>query len=123
MRAGVADIGKPINRLPKAISLIDTISDIAYLGNTEGETAMGIKEARLRLRRARGISRPRYIAPGDTRSPMLRLLQDCWSEVRGTVEVEYAQQFPTFFKARRLGYVDDRSRLTESGRQFAAGDV
>lgn len=35
------------------------------------------------------IHRPRYVALGDKRSPMLRLLQECWNEQRGTVEVSF----------------------------------
>lgn len=72
------------------------------------------------MKRRRTISRPRHIAMNDKRCPMRRLLEDCWNEKRGTVEVSYEQQFRTFFKAQRLGYIDDRSALTDKGREFIA---
>jgi hypothetical protein len=61
--------------------------------------------------------RPRNVAIGDKRSPMLRLLQDC--NVRGRIEPNYEQQFRTLFKAQRLGYVDGNCMLTDSGKDFA----
>lgn len=71
-------------------------------------------------RRRRGIFRPRRLALGDTRPPMLRLLQDC--NVRGTIEVGYHEQWRTLFKAVRLGYVDARHRLTEKGERFCSAE-
>lgn len=65
--------------------------------------------------RRRSIRRPRNVAFDDTRSAMLRLLQDCNNPVSGIVEVSYAQQWPTLLKAQRLGYVDERLRLTDKG--------
>ena len=67
----------------------------------------------------RGIFRPRNVAMGDERSPLLRLLQD-GRTTDGHIEVCYAAQWPTFFKAQRLGYVDDRGDLTESGKAWIA---
>lgn len=72
------------------------------------------------MKHRRAITRPRYIAVNDKRCPLRRLLEDCWSEARGTVEVSYEQQFRTFFKAQRLGYIDERSALTDKGREFLA---
>ncbi len=57
-----------------------------------------------------------YVEIGDTRSPMLRLLAGAHAD--GYVEVNYDAQWRTLFKARRLGLLDDRSRLTEKGRAF-----
>jgi hypothetical protein len=67
---------------------------------------------------SRGIKRPRYIAPSDTRSPMLRLLQDGIHGPDGLVEVNYAEQWRTVFKAQRLGLVDSDCRITDAGRQW-----
>lgn len=47
---------------------------------------------------------------------MFRLLKD--GEKRDRVEVEYHQQWATFFKAVRLGYITDQGQYTESGRAF-----
>lgn len=70
-------------------------------------------------RMRRSLGRPRnLVAVDDTRSPMLRLLQDC--NVQGMIQVDYAQQWRTLFKAQRLGYVDDRQHLTERGAAFVA---
>ncbi len=77
-------------------------------------------------RRRRGLKRPRYIVPGDTRSPMLRLLADCQVLVdpvtgRPNIEVSYERQFQTLWKAERLGYVEQGGSgyvLTEAGVEF-----
>lgn len=63
--------------------------------------------------------RPRNVAPGDTRSPMLRLLAGARN---GYVEVQYAAQWPTILKAERLGLVDDGfpARLTDAGHAWLA---
>jgi hypothetical protein len=66
------------------------------------------------------ITRPRYIALADKRSPMLRLLQDCECGSTGQIEVAYEQQFRTLFKAERLGLVDKNHHLTEKGRNYIA---
>lgn len=71
-------------------------------------------------KRHRGIFRPRNVAIDDTRSPMLRLLQDCNNAQSGRVEVAYAQQWPTFFKAQRLGYIDRNQHMTETGAALIA---
>jgi hypothetical protein len=71
-------------------------------------------------KRHRGVWRPRNVAVDDTRSPMLRLLQDSNNAVSGMVEVSYAQQWPTFFKAQRLGYIDQVGKVTEKGAEFVA---
>lgn len=63
------------------------------------------------------MKRPRTVDPNDTRSPMLRLLQDGQSG-SGYVWVSYAAQWPTLFKAMRFGYLTDDSRLTDKGRKF-----
>jgi hypothetical protein len=76
----------------------------------------GIALARTRRRRFGGISRPRYIVPGDTRDAMRRLLEDC--NCNGRIEPNYEQQFRTLFKAERLGYLDDQHRLTDKGIAF-----
>jgi|HubBroStandDraft_5_1064220.scaffolds.fasta_scaffold299824_2 hypothetical protein len=68
------------------------------------------------VRRRRGLFRPRNVALSDKRSPMLRLLQD--ANVNGAIEPNYPAQFPTLFKAQRLGYVDDRQRITDKGFAF-----
>jgi len=68
----------------------------------------------------RSIMRPRYVTIGDKRSPMVRLLTDCNNRASGAIEVSYEAQFRTLWKAQRLGYVDDRQRLTDAGRVFLA---
>lgn len=68
-------------------------------------------------RRLKWPFRPRHVALDDNRSPMLRLLQDCVGP-QGDVQPDYEQQFRTMFKARRLGYLDDRFRLTDLGRNY-----
>ena len=68
---------------------------------------------------ARGYSR-REIAADDKRDPMTRLLIDCNNPVSGQIEVNYAAQWKTVAKASRLGYIDDRQRLTDKGRAFVA---
>jgi hypothetical protein len=68
----------------------------------------------------------RYITPGDTRSPMLRLLQDCQTPARAPggnphIEVAYERQFQTLWKAERLGYVKAANggyKLTDAGIAF-----
>lgn len=67
-------------------------------------------------RNRRGIFRPSYVARDDFRSPMLRLLQD--NIIGGIAQPDYAQQWPTICKAVRLGYLDDRNRLTADGADF-----
>lgn len=68
--------------------------------------------------------RRRRIAWGDTRTPMLRLLQGCQLRADGTgrvmVAVEYDQQWRTLWKAQRLGYLDADQYLTTKGREFLA---
>jgi hypothetical protein len=49
---------------------------------------------------------------------MRRLLED--GQSNGYVWVNYAAQWPTLFKAQRLGLLDDRSYLTPKGRAFLA---
>lgn len=67
--------------------------------------------------------RPRNVAPGDTRSPMLRLLSGAFRD--GTVEVWYDAQWRTVFKAKRLGFLDDNypARLTDAGHEWVAKQV
>ena len=72
----------------------------------------------MRRKTSCGIFRPRNVAIDDDRPPILRLLQD--QNINGTIEVGYAQQWPTLFKAERLGYVDSNGRVTETGRAFLA---
>ena len=67
---------------------------------------------------ARFPFRPRNVDRDDKRSPMLRLLQDC--NCKGQIQVDYAQQWPTLFKARRLGYLDGDCRLTDAAVAFLA---
>lgn len=81
---------------------------------------MGIAEARRRLRRRHGIKRPRDVAIDDRRTPMLRLLQDGQAGHPGHVEVCYAAQWSTFFKAQRRGLLDANGDLTDAGRLFVA---
>ena len=69
-------------------------------------------------RNHRGIFRPRNVALTDNRSPLRRLLEDCNNKASNSIEVDYAQQWPTLIKAMRLGYVDDNRRLTEAGHNF-----
>jgi hypothetical protein len=103
IRAELADIGKFIKSSPKAI--------IGYLCNNDlGDGQM---------KRRRTLYRPRHIVIGDTRCPMLRLLQDNVTG-NGQVEPDYEQQFRTMFKAQRLGYLDGDRRLTETGKAFVA---
>lgn len=52
----------------------------------------------------------------DGLDPMTRLLGQVNED--GFVFVEYDQQWKTFFKAERLGYVNDRYQLTSKGREF-----
>ncbi len=71
--------------------------------------------------RRRGLCRPRYLTPGDSRSPMRRLLEDALNQRTGNVEVQYDQQWRTFFKAQRRGYIaggGDNVRVTEAGEAF-----
>lgn len=51
---------------------------------------------------------------GRTECPMRRLLRDC--QHNGRIEVDYEQQWKTFFKGQRLGYIDDRGFITAAGR-------
>jgi hypothetical protein len=82
-----------------------------------------------RRRLNRGLFRPRYVAIGDKRSPMLRLLQDGQLPARAEdcgkvkVAVDYEPQWKTLGKAMRLGYVDGDQFLTEKGREFIAREV
>lgn len=64
--------------------------------------------------------RNRVVDTTDSRSPMLRLLQD--GESFGHVYVNYDQQWRTLWKAQRLGYVTDDcdQLLTDAGRAFIA---
>jgi len=66
----------------------------------------------------RGLFRPRHVAVTDTRPPMVRLLSDCNNRYSGMIEVDYAEQWRTLGKAKRLGYVDDNQRLTPAGQSF-----
>ena len=58
------------------------------------------------------------INPNDKRSPMLRLLQD--GRTGDYVWVCYAAQWPTLFKAQRLGYLTDNCYLTPAGKAWLA---
>ena len=52
-------------------------------------------------------------------SSMLNLLTgDARHTNSDHVEVAYEQQFRTFFKAQRLGYIDEDGNITEKGKQF-----
>jgi hypothetical protein len=79
-----------------------------------------MKAARRAYRRKHGIHRPRNVVIGDKRTPMQRLLQDAETGNTGHVEVNYAAQWPTFFKAQRLGYLDANGDLTDAGRAARA---
>ena len=72
----------------------------------------------MKPKRHRGIFRPRNVDITDTRSPMLRLLQDCNNSYSGLIEVDYAQQWPTLIKAMNIGLVDENQRITEKGKLF-----
>lgn len=81
----------------------------------------GTAQMRRAYRKRRGIrARQGDVAITDKRSPMLRLLQDCRT-TGDHIEVGYARQWPTFFKATRLGYIDANGDLTEKGKKFIAG--
>jgi len=69
------------------------------------------------------MRRPRYVRPGDTRSPMLRLLAGAHAD--GHVEVNYDAQWRTLCKAQRLGLLDDRypAYLTDAGRAWLAQEL
>lgn len=67
----------------------------------------------------RGVFRPRYVTPGDTRSPMRRLLEDGQCGHR-FVAVNYDEQFRTLWKAQRLGYLTDEQFITPAGLAFLA---
>ncbi len=62
----------------------------------------------------------RLVDANDTRSPMLRLLEDGRTTGSDYVWVCYAAQWPTHFKARRLGYLTDSSYLTKEGKEWLA---
>ena len=62
------------------------------------------------------MKRPRNIDPNDKRSAMRRLLED--GQTNGYIWVCYSAQWPTLFKAQRLGYLDDHSYLTPKGKAF-----
>jgi hypothetical protein len=54
----------------------------------------------------------------DKRAPLVRLLQD-GRTLGDHVEVNYARQWPTFFKAIRDGYLDANGNLTAKGKEAA----
>lgn len=85
---------------------------------------MTIAQARTKMRHRLGVLRrgPRDVAATDKRTPLLRLMQDGQTP-DGHVYVNYAAQWPTVFKAQRLGYLDDEQKLTEAGRTFLSLSV
>lgn len=54
----------------------------------------------------------------DKRSPLLRMLQDARTGDTDHIEVSYARQWPTFFKAQRQGYLDTNGDLTAKGKSY-----
>jgi hypothetical protein len=71
-------------------------------------------------RRKHGIRlRSGDVAITDKRSPLLRLLQDART-IGDHIEVNYARQWPTFFRAQRLGYIDAHGDLTDKGKELLA---
>jgi len=70
----------------------------------------------------RGLFRPRYVRPGDTRSPMRRLLEDGQGPP-GKVYVNYDEQWRTLWKAQRLGYLENEFDLTDAGQAFLASNA
>lgn len=73
----------------------------------------------------RGLKRPRYIVPGDKRTAMERLLQDCQTKPRreggrNHIEVAYERQFQTLWKAERLGYVIEGQWRLRANRSWRA---
>ncbi len=66
--------------------------------------------------------RPRYVLPGDKRSPMLRLLQDC-QNTDGSVEVMYDAQWKTLIKAQHMGLVSDNYRITAAGMEWVSREA
>lgn len=71
----------------------------------------------------RSVFRPRNVKPGDTRSPMRRLLEDGECNPPGFVCVNYDAQWRTLWKAQELGYLNSDQYLTEAGRAFLASDA
>ena len=68
------------------------------------------------MRRRRGLFRPRYVAIGDTRDPMTRLLS---GYVEGDqVFPQYDAQWKTIWKAQRIGFLDSDQKATKTGVEY-----